>query len=47
MLMLLCLYLFSWRRKKQEEIKQKNLPKNAPLNINQPKTTLKIVKKKK
>ncbi len=51
MLMLLCLYVFSWRRKKQEEIKQKNLPKSNPININQPKnnlkTALKTVKKKK
>lgn len=47
MLMLLCLYVFSWRRKKQEEINQKNQPKNNPININQPKNNLKTTKKKK
>jgi Ca2+/Na+ antiporter len=50
MLMLLCLYVFSWRRKKREE--QNNIKnKNQPININQPKstlkTTLKTIKKKK
>ncbi len=47
MLMLLCLYVFSWRRKKREEQNLKD-NKNQP---NQPKnnlkTTLKSVKKKK
>lgn len=47
MVMLLCLYVFSWRRKKREE----NQPKNPANNLNQTKntqkTTSKIVKKKK
>lgn len=50
MLMLICLYVFSWRRKKREEqnLKDNKNNQNQPIQPkNSLKTTLKAVKKKK